>query len=87
MAVKVTGDPVSDPLVAVNVFVPAVVPNVQLVTVAIPLALVVTAVVGLTVPPPLATAKVTLTPLTGLLLASVTITLGAVATALPAVAV
>ena len=36
VAVKITGDPVSDPLVAVKVFVPAVEPRVQLVTAAIP---------------------------------------------------
>ena len=71
---------------AVKVLVPAVVPKVQLVTAAIPLALVVTEV-GVTVPPPPATANVTETPDTGLLLASLTITLGAVLTAAPAMAV
>ena len=85
VAVKVTGEPVRDPLVAVKVFEPTVVPNVQLPTVAIPLTLVV-ADVPVAEPPPVATAKVTLTPLTGLLLASSTITLGEVDTAVPAVA-
>ena len=61
-------------------------PSVQLPTVAIPLALVV-AISAVALPPPVATAKVTLTPLTTLLFASFTITLGAVVTALPAVAV
>ncbi len=67
VAVKVTGLPVSPVAVAVRVFVPAVVPRVQDVTAATPLALVVTGVVGVTVPPPDATAKVTETPATGLL--------------------
>jgi hypothetical protein len=87
VAVNVTGLPLSVPDVAVRVFVPAVGPKVQLVTAATPLAFVVTAVVGLTVPPPEATAKVTGTPATGLLNASRTITPGGVATAVPAVAV
>jgi hypothetical protein len=87
VAVKVNGEPVRVPLVAVKVFDPAVVPNVQLSTVAIPLALVVTEPTPDTDPPPEATANVTLTPLTGLLLASFTITLGNIATAVPTVAV
>jgi hypothetical protein len=82
--VNVTGDPVSVPLVAVIVFEPAIVPRVQLPTVAMPLAFVV-ADAPVTAPPPVATANVTLTPLTTLLLTSFTITLGAVATAEPAV--
>ena len=85
VAVKVNGEPVRDPLVAVKVFEPTVVPKVQLPTVAIPLTLVV-ADAPVTEPPPVATAKVTLTPLTGLLLTSFTITLGGVDTAVPAVA-
>ena len=85
VAVKVTGEPVRDPLVAVKVFEPTVVPKVQLPTVAIPLTLVI-ADAPVTEPPPVATAKVTLTPLTGLLFTSFTITLGGVATAVPAVA-
>src|SRR5712692_5122434 len=87
VAVKDTGLPVRPPAVAVNVFVPAVGPSVQDVTAAMPLALVVTAVVGLTVPPPPVTAKVTATPATGLPLASFTITDGGTATAVPTVAV
>jgi hypothetical protein len=86
VAVNVTGLPVSPVAVAVSVFDPAVVPSVQLVVEAMPLELVVTADVGTTVPPPDATANVTLTPETGLLFASLTITLGAMLTALPAVA-
>src|ERR1700739_5024574 len=86
VAVNVTGLPVRVPEVAVRVLVPAVVPRVQLVTAAIPLAFVVTAVVGFTVPPPDATANVTLTPATGLLDASRTITAGGVVTAVPTVA-
>jgi len=84
--VNVTGEPVRPVAVAVSVLLPAVVPSVHEVTAAIPLAFVVTAVVGTTTPPPEATANVTLTPLTGLLLTSRTITDGATATAVPAVA-
>jgi hypothetical protein len=84
VAVNVIGEPVRPVDVAVSVFAPAVVPSVQLVTVAIPLAFVV-AEPPITDPVPDAT-KITLTPLTGLLLASFTITLGAVATAVPTVA-
>jgi hypothetical protein len=83
VAVKVTGLPVRPVDVAVRVFAPAVVPSVQDVTAAIPPALVVAGVVGLTVPPPDATAKVTATPATGLLNWSRTITEGGVATAVP----
>ena len=86
VAEKVTGEPVRPTLVAVKVFDPAVVPSVQLPTLAIPPAFVV-AESTVALPPPVATAKVILTPLTGLLLASFTITLGAVATAVPATAV
>ena len=70
---------------AVRVFVPAVVPSVQLPTVAIPLPFVVV-INPVAEPPPDATAKVMVTPLTGLLLASFTITLGDVATAVPEMA-
>ena len=85
VAVNVIGDPVSVPLVAVSVFNPAVVPNVQVPIVAIPFASVV--VDGpVTEPPPVATANVTDTPLTGLLFASLTITLGKIATADPTIA-
>ena len=64
VALKVTGEPVRLALVAVRVLGPAWVPSVQPPTVAMPAALVV-AVGPLTEPPPEATAKVTLTPLTG----------------------
>src|SRR3989441_109784 len=76
VAVNVTGLPVRPVDVAVSVFGPAVGPRVHDVTVAMPLVPVVTAVVGTTVPPPEATAKVTAPPLTGLPLASCTITDG-----------
>src|SRR5439155_13361851 len=69
--------------VAVSVLVPAVGPRVHDVSAAIPLPLVVTGVVGSTVPLPEATWKVTATPGTGLPLASCTITAGGEATALP----
>src|SRR5213596_4121905 len=72
--------------VAVNVFGPAVVPSVHEVTAAIPSAPVVTGVVGVTEPPPDATANVTATPATGFPFASCTITDGPTATAVPAVA-
>jgi len=85
VAVKVTGLPDRVPDVAVSVLLPAVVPRVQLPTVAIPLTLVVW-LAPVTLPPPVATAKVTLTPATGLFAASRTITDGATATAEPAVA-
>ena len=87
VAVKVTGEPVRPALVAVSVLAPAGVPSVQLVTAAIPLESVTTAVVGTTTPPPEATAKVTLTPATTLLFTSLTMTLGNIATAAPATAV
>src|SRR5207245_5150789 len=87
VAVNVTGLPVRPVAVAVNVFGPAAVPSVQDVTAAIPLAFVSTAVVGLTVPPPVATAKVTATPATAFPLASFTITDGGMSTAVPTVAV
>src|SRR5713101_2698180 len=86
VAVNTTGLPISASAVAVKVFAPAVVPRVQEVAAAIPLAFVSTAVVGLTVPPPVATAKVTATPATGLPLASFTITAGGMSTAVPTVA-
>src|SRR5881396_1088103 len=71
---------------AVSVLLPAVVPRVQAVTTAIPLASVDTAVTGLTAPPPVVTANVTATPATGLLNWSRTSTAGVVATAVPTVA-
>ena len=68
LAVNVTGLPVSPEEVAASVllFVPAVVPSVHEVTVAMPLAFVV-ALPPVTPPPPEPTANVTLTPLFGLL--------------------
>ena len=84
VAVKVTGEPVNVPFVAVSVFDPAVVPSVQLPTVAIPFALVV-AVSPVTEPPPEATANVTFTPLTATV-PFITITLGNMVTAVPTVA-
>jgi hypothetical protein len=81
VAVNVTGEFVSNSFVAVSVFDPAVGPSIQLPTVAIPFASVV-ADAPVTDPPPEATAKVTLTPLiTELSVAFLTITLGAMATA------
>ncbi len=66
VALKTTGEPVRPPLVAVRVLAPAIVPSIQLPSVAMPLALVV-GEAPVTEPPPPVTAKVTLTPLTGLL--------------------
>jgi hypothetical protein len=83
VTVKATGEPERLPLVAVSVLAPAVAPSVQLPTAAMPAALVVAAE-PLTEPPPEATVKATLTPATGLLLMSVTMTLGGVPTAVPA---
>src|SRR5207247_1407413 len=87
VAVNVTGLPVSPLAVAVSEFGPAVGPRVHEVTAAIPLPLVVTGVVGFTVPPPEATANVMLTPATALPFTSRTITDGSTATGVPAVAV
>jgi len=86
VAVNVTGEPASPVAVAVRVFAPTVVPSVQLPTVAVPLAFVVW-LLPVREPPPLATAKITLTPLTGVLLASVMITVGRVTKAPPTVVV
>jgi hypothetical protein len=86
VAVKVTGDPLNDPLVAVTVFAPAVVPSVQAGLAAMPALSVVTAALEANEPEPVATAKVTDTPLTALPCASVTFTDGAVDTAVPTVA-
>jgi hypothetical protein len=79
VAMKVTGEPVAPVDVAVNVLAPALAPNLHDPTVAMPEALVV-AVAPVMEPPPLATAKVTLTPETGLLSASVIMTEGSVET-------
>jgi len=86
VAVNVTELPVKPLAVAVTVFVPTVFPRVHDVTVAVPLAFVTTVVglVGLRDPLPAVTANVTSTPATGLPLASVTITAGGEATAVPA---
>src|SRR5690606_2632884 len=86
VALKVTGLPPRLPEVAVRVFAPAVLPRVQLPTVAMPLAPV-TWLSPVADPPPLATAKVTATPLTGFPDASLTSTLGAVGRAVATVAV
>jgi hypothetical protein len=67
------------------VFGPDAVPITQLPTVATPLAFVV-CTPPVTLPPPVATANVTATPPTGLLNASLAITLGAVATCAATVA-
>jgi len=67
VALKMTGLPLSPDETAVSVFVSAFVPSVHEVTVAMPLALVVTGVVGTTVPLPAAAANVTEMPSTGLL--------------------
>ena len=80
VAVTVTGDPLKLPLVAVSVLAPDVVPKVQAGLVAMPALSVVTALVDANEPPPVATAKVTDTPLTALPCASVTFTDGAAVT-------
>ena len=85
MAVNVNGEFVKPVDVAVSVFEPAVVPKVQLFTVAIPLLFVVAGEGELVSdPPPDAAANVTLFPLTGFPLVSFTITLGNIVTAEPA---
>src|SRR5205823_13463806 len=86
MAPNVTGLPVRPSEVAVREFGPAVVPSVQEVSAATPLAFVRIGVVGLTLPLPAAGANVTETPATGLLHWPRTITAGGVATAVPTVA-
>ena len=86
VAVKVMGEPLRLPLVAVSVLAPAVVPRVQAGLVAMPVLSVVTALLEAIDPPPVATAKVTDTPLTALPCASVTFTDGAVVTAVATVA-
>src|SRR5207302_10002705 len=87
VAANVTGLPVRPAEVAVREFGPAVVPSVQEVSAATPLAFVRIGVVGLTLPLPAAGVNVTDTPATGLLNWSRTITAGGVATAVPTVAV
>ena len=89
-AVKVIGLPLKPGAVAVRVLllVPDPGPRVQLVKVAIPLALVlrVAGLAGLIEPAPLVTANVTWTPLTGFPLTSVTRTEGGALTAVLTVA-
>src|SRR5207247_9285939 len=84
VAVNVTG--VAVPAVAVSVLAPADVPSVQDVIVAIPLASVMTAVAGLTVPLPDATAKRKIGRAAGRESGSRTRTAGGVATAVATVA-
>lgn len=86
VAVKVIGEPDREPDVAVNVFDPAVVPNVHAGDVAIPELFVVTDPDDASEPPPEVTAKVTAVPAMAFPKASVTITLGNVVTAVPTVA-
>src|SRR5213594_1947769 len=86
VAVNVTGLPVSPLAVAVSVLVPAVVPSVQLPTLAMPLALVVW-LAPVMLPLPGATANVTVTPPTGLPPPSFTITDGWIGTVPPTGAV
>jgi hypothetical protein len=86
VAVKVTGEPLKLPLVAVSVLAPAVVPRVQAGLVATPALSVVTVLGEPNEPPPVTTAKVTDAPLTALPCASVTLTDGAVVTAVATVA-
>ena len=83
---KLTGEPVNVPLVAVSVFAPAVVLSVQAGLLAIPALSVVTVVPEVSEPEPVPVAKVTDTPLTALPCASLTFTDGAIATAVPTVA-
>src|SRR5260370_98705 len=85
-AVPAPGLPVRPRPGALPVCVPAVGPSAQPLRAALPLALVATGAVGLTLPPPEATANVTAIPATGLFPASVTRRAGGVATAVPAVA-
>jgi hypothetical protein len=88
--VNVTGLPPKPAELAVNelLFVPAELPTIQLVSVAIPLALVliVAGLAGVELPPPAVIVNITATPETALPLASVTLTDGGAATAVPTVA-
>src|SRR5262245_51891385 len=69
VAVNVNGLPVRPVDAACSVLAPTVLPRVQAVTAAMPLALVamIAGETGVSVPPPAVTVNVTLTPLTGLL--------------------
>src|ERR1041384_1244313 len=80
VAVAVNATGVNAPALADNPFAPALVPSVQLPTVAMPPA-VVTGEAPVRLPPPEVTVKVTVTPATGFPNWSLTITDGAVATA------
>ena len=79
-ALNVTGLPMRDPDVAVTelLLVPTVLPRVQLVTVATPdpFVMIVAGPAGTMEPPPVATAKTTDSPITGLPWVSLTITEG-----------
>ena len=88
VAVNVTGLPDNPATAAVTVFVPAVVPSVQLVNVATPLPLVTTdaGLAGAIAPPPFVSVNVTVAPLTPLPCASVTFALGGALTDAPACA-
>jgi hypothetical protein len=86
VAVNVSGLPPRPVAAAVDTFGPGVIPTIQELRAAIPLALVVTGVVGFTIPPPEVTANVTDTLATGLPAPSLTITAGGELTALPTVA-
>lgn len=86
VAENVTGLPVSPDAVAVTVFAPATLPSVQLPMAAMPLLPVVTGFVPVMLPPPDATANVTLTPATGLDRESRTMTEGTDVTCVPIVA-
>jgi hypothetical protein len=87
VAEKVTGEPVRPDAVAVRVFAPVIAPRVHVGEVAMPSEPVVTVAGEPRVPPPGATANVTETPATGALPAPVTMTAGAVETAVPGGAV
>src|SRR5262245_22220674 len=67
VAHKVTGLPARPPALVASELAPTALPRVHDVAAAMPLASVITGVVGLTVPPPDVTANVTATPATGLL--------------------
>ena len=85
-AVKVTGLPMRVPDVALTelLLVPTVFPSVQLVRAAMPdpFVMIVAGAAGTMVPPPVATAKTTDSPTTGLPWVSVTMTEGGAATLL-----
>ena len=89
VAVNVTGLPVNPATVAATVLAPAVVPSVHEVNAAKPDPSDVTVLplAGTVEPPPLATVKVTRTPLTGFPFTSRTTTRGGVVTDAPTVAV